>query len=58
VRKQLLAVRRHDLVTLEGYLVEITTAEGFHWRSSLSRDDTGGGACEVMWVTSVTRKKL
>ena len=58
VRKQLLAVRRHDLVTLEGYLVEITTAEGFHWRSSLSRDDTGGGACEVMWVTGVTRKKL
>jgi predicted NAD/FAD-binding protein len=58
VRKQLLAVRRHDLVTLEGYLVAITTAEGFHWRSSLTRDDTGGGACEVMWVTSVTRKPL
>jgi hypothetical protein len=58
VKKQLLAVRRHVLVTLEGYLVEITRPDGYHWRSSLSRDDTGGGACEVMWVTSVARKKL
>jgi hypothetical protein len=58
VKKQLLAVNRHDLVTLEGYLVEISNPNGYHWRSSLSRDDTGGGACEVLWVTSVTRKKL
>ena len=58
LRKQLLAVRRHDLVTLEGYLVEITNSEGYHWRSSLTRDDTGGGACEVMWITSLARKKL
>jgi len=58
VKKQLLAVRRHDLVTLEGYLVEISTAGGYHWRSSLSREDTGGGACEVLWVTGVARKKL
>jgi len=58
VKKQLLAVRRHDLVTLEGYLVELTGPDGYHWRSSLSRDDTGGGACEVMWVTGVSRKKL
>jgi len=58
VRRQLLAVKRHDLVSLDGFLVEISTAEGFHRRSSLTRDDTGGGACEVMWVTGVKRKKL
>jgi hypothetical protein len=58
VRSQLLAVRRHDLVTLEGYLVEISGPDDWHWRSSLTRDDTGGHACEVMWITSVTRKKL
>lgn len=57
IKKQLLAVRRHDLVTLEGYLVEITGPNGWHWRSSLSRDDTAGGACEVMWITSVARRK-
>jgi hypothetical protein len=58
VKRQLLAVKRHELVTLEGYLIEATTAEGYHWRSSLSREDTGGHACEVMWVTSVSRKRL
>jgi hypothetical protein len=58
VRKQLLAVRRHDLVTLKGYLVEITGPDGFHWRSSLTRDDTGGSACEVMWITDLSRERI
>ncbi len=58
IRKQLLAIHRHDLVTLEGYLVEITGPNNWHWRSSLSRDDTAGGACEVMWITSITRRKI
>ncbi|MET0261968.1 MAG: hypothetical protein ABW223_03660 [Rariglobus sp.] len=54
VRKQLLAVSRHDVVTLTGYLVEINGPKSYRWRSSLSRTDTRGGACEVMWITSVT----
>ena len=58
VRAQLLAVRRHELVTLEGYLVEVTGPAGYRWRSSLSRTDTRGGACEVMWVTSVSSQRL
>ena len=58
VRQRLLAVRRHDVVTLEGYLVDVSGADGYRWHSSLTRDDTGGGACEVMWITSVTRRKL
>ncbi|HTQ30490.1 MAG TPA: hypothetical protein VMI53_04715, partial [Opitutaceae bacterium] len=58
VRDQLLAVRYHDLVTLEGYLVEVSRPDGYHWRSSLTRDDTGAGACEVMWITQVSRRKL
>jgi hypothetical protein len=58
VKKQLLAVQRHDLVTLEGYLVEVSGPNGYRWRSSLTRDDTGGHACEVMWITSVVRRKL
>ena len=58
IRDRLLAVKRHDLVTLEGYLVEVAGSDGYHWRSSLSRDDTGGGACEVLWVTSVSNKRL
>lgn len=58
ISRQLLSIRRHDLVTLEGYLVEITGPNGYRWRSSLARDDTGGGACEVMFVTGVTKRKL
>lgn len=58
IRKQLLAVRRHDLVTLEGYLVAVSNADGYRWRSSLSRTDTRGGSCEVMWITAVSRRKL
>lgn len=56
IRRQLLAVNRHDIVTLEGYLVEVTSPGGMApWRSSLSRTDTRGGACEIMWVTAVQR---
>lgn len=58
VREKLLAIKRHDLVVLEGYLVEVTGADGYRWRSSLSRNDTGGGSCEVLWVTDVTNRKL
>lgn len=58
VRSQLLRVKRHELVSLEGYLVDVQFPDGGHWHSSLTREDSGGGACEVMWVTSVSRKKL
>jgi hypothetical protein len=57
VRSKLLAVKRHDIVTLRGYLVEVRGANGFHWRSSLTRDDSRGGACELLWVTEVERKR-
>jgi hypothetical protein len=58
VRSELLAVKRHELVTLDGYLVEIAGPEGYRWRSSLTRSDSGARSCEVLWVTSVTRKEL
>ena len=58
VASKLLRVKRHELVTLEGYLVEVAGADGSVWRSSLTRDDSGGGACELVWVTGVTRKRI
>jgi hypothetical protein len=33
-----------------GYLVEVRGRDGFRWRSSLTREDTGNGACELVWV--------
>ncbi len=43
------------LVRLEGWLVEATHPEADRpWRSSLTRDDEGEGACEILYVRSVT----
>jgi len=39
-----------SVVSLAGYLVEARAPDGWHWRSSLARDDTGAGACELIWV--------
>ncbi len=58
IRQKLLNIKRHDLVGLEGYLVEVTAADGYHWRSSLTRNDTGGGSCEVLWISAVSSKRL
>lgn len=58
VRRQLLAVRRHERVSLEGFLVLVSNPSGWTWRSSLTRDDSGGGACELLWVTKVAHSAL
>jgi hypothetical protein len=55
VRAAVLAVRRHELVEFEGYLVQVTRP-GWHWRSSLSREDSGGHSCEVVWVEHLQRR--
>ena len=51
IADQLAHVKTSDRIHLEGKLVEIRGDDGWHWRSSLSRDDTGAGACELVWVT-------
>jgi hypothetical protein len=52
IAKQIRNIRPGKIVTLRGYLVEASGKDGFTWRTSLSRDDSGGGACELMWVES------
>lgn len=53
VRRALFAVRTGQVVTLRGWLVAAQGADGFRWRSSLTRNDTGGGSCELMLVEGV-----
>jgi hypothetical protein len=43
-------IRRGDIVQLKGSLVDIDSESGFYWRTSLRRDDTGNGSCEVFFV--------
>jgi hypothetical protein len=42
-------------VRIDGWLVEASAPDGWRWRSSLTRDDTGGGACELVYVCAITR---
>lgn len=53
VSKDLKNIRVGNVVRLHGYLVEVKTADGWRWKSSLTRQDTGFGACELMLVQSV-----
>ena len=53
IENQLDRVRPGHLVRLQGYLVEARANDGFRWRSSLTRDDTGNGACELIWVEQI-----
>lgn len=53
IATQLKQIDEDDLIYLKGKLVEVTAADGWQWRSSLSRHDTGAGACELMLVEDV-----
>jgi hypothetical protein len=53
IKKQLRALREGDIVELDGSLVEVQWPDGALWISSLSRTDTGNGACELMWVRGI-----
>jgi hypothetical protein len=50
IEKKFDAVYKGSLIELKGYLVKVTTEKGWQWTSSLRRDDTGGGSCELLWV--------
>jgi hypothetical protein len=55
VARTLGRISRDDHVRLAGYLVNVDRADGWRWRTSLTRDDTGHGACEIVLVTRVER---
>ncbi len=42
-----------DIVQLRGKLVRVSALDGWHWVSSLSRKDTGGGACELVYLEGI-----
>ena len=53
VERRLKAVRTGQVVSLSGYLVEVRARDGWGWRSSLTRTDTGNAACELVWVERI-----
>jgi hypothetical protein len=54
IKQRLDTVREGQIVSLSGYLVRVQAPDGWHWNSSMTRSDSGNGACEVVWVKSLT----
>lgn len=50
VAEALARVREEDRVRLVGRLVDVHAEDGWRWRTSRSRSDTGGGSCELLWL--------
>lgn len=56
VRSQLRSVRPGHVVHLRGSLVDVSGPNGYSWNTSLRRDDSGAGACELFYVQSVEKR--
>lgn len=54
VDRQIARVRVGQLLRLRGFLVDVSRADGWQWRTSLRRDDTGSGACELLYVEDLS----
>lgn len=56
VATSLARVHSNDVVELDGWLIRIEKKDGWRWQSSLSRSDSGNGACELVYVCSIQVK--
>ena len=55
VAAELKAVRKGDVIKFSGFLVNLRAEDGWRWKTSERRSDSGGGACELVWVEEITR---
>jgi hypothetical protein len=53
VLSELKEVRPGQVVHIEGFLVDASRPGGWHWNTSMTRDDVGAGACELVYVESL-----
>lgn len=53
IEKTLKAVKSGQVVKLSGDLVQVNANDGWHWKSSLTREDTGNGSCELVYVKAI-----
>ena len=54
VKSEIGKIRKGDIIEISGSLVNVTSKDGWHWKSSLTRNDTGMGACELIWVKNLS----
>jgi hypothetical protein len=54
IAQRLAQVRVGQLISVSGLLVEAQRPyDGWTWTSSLTREDTGAGSCELVWVETL-----
>jgi hypothetical protein len=54
IGRELKRLRSGDIINLRGFLVDADHESGWYWRTSMSRADTGAGACEIVYVESLS----
>ena len=54
IGRSLKKLRKGDIITLSGYLVDVDHDSGWQWRTSMKRTDTGDGACEIVYIESLS----
>ncbi|WIF66145.1 hypothetical protein QN096_20600 [Metapseudomonas otitidis] len=55
VARDLADVAPGQRISISGQLVRVDGDDGFTWVSSLTREDTGNGACELVWLERIER---
>lgn len=53
VRRALERVHTGEVVHLQGFLVDASRPDGWQWHTSMTREDTGNGACELVYVEDI-----
>ena len=53
IDRRIRRLRPGQIAIIGGYLVDVSGPGGFTWHTSLTRTDTGDGACEIVWVETL-----
>jgi len=53
IDQEIKKLRKGQIISLKGYLVRVNFPDGTDAKSSLAREDSGAGACEIVWVESL-----
>ena len=54
LESKLNAIVEGQVINLEGSLVHVKAQDGWQWKSSMTRTDSGTGSCEVIWLRSLS----
>lgn len=54
IAAKLATLKKGTVIHLSGLLVETRNDDGWNWVSSLTRDDEGMGACEILYLQHIT----